>query len=58
MLEAPGVGWGTNIESCLLVGPKQLVLTIALNKNGKIGWWDVEKSSNPGIVKTQVNPIT
>ena len=35
---------GTKIESHFLVVPKQLALTIVLNKNGKIGWWTLGKS--------------
>ena len=29
-----------------LVGSKQFVPTIVLNKNGQIGWWNLDKSLN------------
>ena len=50
----PGVHWHWNL---FLVGPKQLVLRIVLNKNGKNDGGILINLWNPEIVKAQVNPI-
>ena len=36
----------------VLVGPTQSSISIVLNKNGKIGWWNLDKSLKSPHLKT------